>query len=254
VSKNHINIKSGLFKSKAQTLNFLENKLTKAVVPKLFIIKCSNLFNETKFEIIKLVYNNFKNKPIIVRSSSEQEDKIENSGAGEFISIKLDFSWNKEQLENAIFKIINCYKDKLGKENVYKQEILIQELVEDVVFSGVIFTRELNFGAPYVVVNYDDITGSTSSVTSGVGEHANKNLFIHRSHIKALRSERFIKLMQVVKELELICKNSELDIEFAVDKQTTVFILQVRPITTKISWPSDLDTRISNELAGIHYI
>ena len=32
--------------------------------------------------------------------------------------------------------------------------------------SGVIFTRDLVTGSPYYVINYDDESGSTSSVTS----------------------------------------------------------------------------------------
>ena len=52
----------------------------------------------------------------------------------------------------------------------------------------------MNSGAPYLVINYDDVSGSTSSVTSGTGVHANKTLYIHRQHLEALRSSRFIKL------------------------------------------------------------
>ena len=33
--------------------------------------------------------------------------------------------------------------------------------------------------APYFVINYDDITGSTDSVTSGKGHASNKLLCVH---------------------------------------------------------------------------
>ena len=110
----------------------------------------------------------------------------------------------------------------------------------------------MNSGAPYLVINYDDVSGSTSSVTSGTGVHANKTLYIHRQHLEALRSSRFIKLVLLVKELEITCKTNQLDIEFAVDRDLNVFLLQVRPITKTQDWSSTLDIGIEAELIGIH--
>ena len=38
-------------------------------------------------------------------------------------------------------------------------EILVQIMVKNVSMSGVVFTYELNYGSPYFVVNYDDVSG-----------------------------------------------------------------------------------------------
>ena len=44
-------------------------------------------------------------------------------------------------------------------------QVLIQPFINDAMMSGVIFTRDLVTGSPYYVINYDDESGSTSSVT-----------------------------------------------------------------------------------------
>ena len=48
---------------------------------------------------------------------------------------------------------------------------------------GVIFTHELNTGAPYYVINYDDKSGSTDSVTS----EAVSTLTEHYTFIEIIR-------------------------------------------------------------------
>ena len=42
-------------------------------------------------------------------------------------------------------------------------------MIQKTIVSGVIFTNEINKGAPYYVINYDDVSGKTDTVTSGKG-------------------------------------------------------------------------------------
>ena len=46
-------------------------------------------------------------------------------------------------------------------------------MILNVYSSGVIFTYDLNDGSPYYVVNYDDKTGLTNTVTSGSNIYSN---------------------------------------------------------------------------------
>ena len=43
-------------------------------------------------------------------------------------------------------------------------------MVLNILASGVLFTRSLVSGAPYFVINYDDTSKSTASITSGLSQ------------------------------------------------------------------------------------
>ena len=48
-------------------------------------------------------------------------------------------------------------------------------MIKDVNASGVIFTKNISNGAPYYI-NYDDLSGKTDTVTSGVDKYSNRVL------------------------------------------------------------------------------
>ena len=141
-----------------------------------------------------------------------------------------------EKITKAINKVITSYEKK--RPLLSDDEVIVQEMVQNTSMSGVIFTHDLNTGAPYYVINYDDQSGLTDTVTSGLGEYANRTLYIHRNSIDKVRSERFIKLLQAVQELEKVAESEFLDIEFALGKDLKPYLLQVREITTCLLYTS----------------
>ena len=142
---------------------------------------------------------------------------------------------NKKDIIDAITKVFKSYKAKKNS-NILKSEIIVQEMVLKVHSSGVIFTHDLNDGSPYYVVNYDDKTGLTNTVTSGSNIHSNMSLNVSRERINELRSQRFKKLLYSVKELELVLGSKYIDIEFVIDKKLNMYLLQVREISNKKIW------------------
>ena len=81
--------------------------------------------------------------------------------------------------------------------------------------------------------NYDDNSKKTYTVTSGIGKDSNKKLIIYRKGINSLKSARFKKLINAVLDLEKKLKNNHLDIEFVVDIDLKIYLLQVRNISIK---------------------
>ena len=235
-------------RSKAETLLYLEPKVRLFKVPKL--LSFSVLFLKKDFPIIfGKIQNTFKGCKVALRSSAADEDGHTNSSAGEYASVLNISSDKPKKIKEAINTVIASYEEK--RPLLPDDEVIIQEMVQDATMSGVIFTHDLNTGAPYYVINYDDQSGLTDTVTSGGGEYANRTLYIHRNSIDKLRSERFTKLLQATQELEQVMGSQFLDIEFALGKDLTPYLLQVRAITTQPNWNRAVTKRIDAVLQGV---
>jgi len=215
--------------SKADTILKLKKYNLNFLIPKTYVFKTDE-WKISKKEIINFIKKNFKSK-IVIRSSSFDEDGKNQSQAGKYLSILGVNPNNKKKLEISVNKVINSYK-KINKNN----KVIIQKQITKVLMSGVIFTHDLTNGSPYYIINYDDNSKKTDTVTSGHGEDSNKKLIIYRNGIKSLKSERFQKLLNCVFDLEKKIDNKYLDIEFVVDTDLKIYLLQVRNISTVSKW------------------
>ncbi len=234
--------------SKGQTLLKVKDKVSLFKVPDLFIFK-SALFKSDPDAVLKKIVVRFGGKVVVVRSSASNEDGAENALAGEYDSVLNVLSSDLDALRNAITVVIASY-EKNGRQDK-RDEVFVQEMVYDVSMSGVVFTHDLNTGAPYYVINYDDVSGLTNTVTSGDGEYANRTLFIYREALGSLRSDRFQRLMMAVRELERAVNSQFLDIEFALTSDFSPYLLQVRAITTQPNWNRGMARRVDAALSGI---
>lgn len=234
--------------SKGQTLWLLKNKVFQFKIPELFVFKVTSFVSEPE----QTVYNisqHFTGRPLVIRSSASDEDGTQNACAGEYDSVLNVSSTDSEAIRAAIATVIASYERKGPRTG--QDEVIVQEMVLNTSMSGVIFTHDLNTGAPYYVINYDDVSGLTNTVTSGGGEYANRTLYIHRGATQALRSERFQRLMLAIQELEQIMDSQFLDVEFALGDDFTPYLLQVRAITTQPNWNRAVVKRIDAALQGI---
>lgn len=181
---------------------------------------------------IQQVINEFGDRKLIVRSSTSHEDTFMNSNAGGFTSV-LGVS-SDEGLLSAVEAVASSYRDAGIDAEV--QQVLVQPLVENVKFSGVVLTRTLDRGAPWIVVQYAD-GADTERVTSGFTNDT-RTLFVHRKTSTSkwdfgLASREIAMLSPVldaVSEVEQLLNYEALDIEFAVDKSDVIHLLQVRPM------------------------
>ena len=123
-------------------------------------------------------------------------------------------------------------------------------MIQNTNLSGVIFTHNLNSGAPYYVINYDDISGLTNTVTSGASEYSNRSLYIYIEKINKMKSPRFKKIINCVRELEKVLSSKYLDIEFACDKNLNIFLLQVREIAKAKPWNKILEKEFNNTVSN----
>lgn len=214
-----------IISSKADTLKALKPILKKSVIEPLYSFTYSDWKNNQD-GIIDEVQNLFSGN-IVVRSSAINEDTLDNSMAGYFESFLNVDANSKEEVSSAINDVLRSYKEK-GSESSFNQ-VLIQKQTEHITISGVVFTRTLEKNSPYYVINYDDTSGSTDSVTAG---RENKMMVISRFSESA--PNKIKQLISSIKEIEEFIPKIPLDIEFAINNHKEVVIFQVRPLAANV--------------------
>ena len=115
-------------------------------------------------------------------------------------------------------------------------------MVKDVIISGVAFTKTLNNKSPWYVINYES-GGNTDGITSG---NSNSHFtYYHKrgTSINAISKDWVKSLLIALIEIEDLLGYDYLDVEFAIDSNGIVFILQVRPITI-----IEIEDNISDDL------
>ena len=167
----------------------------------------------------------FADANVIVRSSALSEDSWRQSSAGAYTSVLDVPASDTPRLAEAIERVLASY----GEPDEQNQ-VLVQEMLRNVTMSGVVMTRTPTLGAPYYVINYDNTTSRTDTVTSGESS-AVRTLFLKRGMMlrPGLPGE-FYRLIAVVQEIEQLVGHDSLDIEFAFTDDGTAHVLQVRPI------------------------
>ena len=236
------NINPILNRTKGEILLELHKLSNKFKVPKIILINVND-WKKTKAKIYSYLKKNLNTK-VAIRSSAKNEDNKFESNAGKFKSyLNININ-NKKLVYNSIEGVIKSYLSNKNHDN----QIIVQEMVEDINSSGVIFTKDIETGADYYVINYDDITGKTNTVTAGQGIHSNRILYIYKKNKNQIKSTRFKKLVKLTQSLESFLGTDSLDIEFAINKKLEIFLLQVRQISTSKKWKKKDNLRIETNL------
>jgi len=149
----------------------------------------------------------------------------------------------KSQLKSAINTVSKSFLD----DNPQNQ-IFIQPMLEDIFISGVAFTRDPSNGSYYNIINYDDQSNDTASVTSG--KTNDLKTYYHSNDAPLPKINWLSSLLLLLKELKELFKNDALDIEFALDQAGTLFLFQIRPLIMKSNIKLNLDDH-SNLLSEI---
>lgn len=179
--------------------------------------------------VIAAIQQRFGTTSVVVRSSAQSEDGWAASNAGGYESVLDVPVQDPARITEAVSRVIASY----GRGDPYEQ-VLVQAMLRGVLLSGVAFTRTLTHGAPYYVINYDDSSSRTDSVTSGNGRKL-RTLFVQRSCRSGVSrlDPRISAVLDAIAELEDLVGHTSLDIEFALDRDGVVHVLQLRPIAVR---------------------
>ncbi len=204
-------------KTKSELLEELSKKITTAKILPQIRFTVEDWKTSWLKVIGKVESNEWISIPLIIRSSSIQEDLNKNT-AGKYKSILNVIGL--DEIKNAIDEVINSY----GDFNPINQ-IFIQPMLSDVKCSGVAFSSDPNTGAPYMVINYDESSYQTDTITSGRSNEV--RVFYCYKFLNNDQKFKYPKVVELIKEVEsYLC--SPVDIEFAIDSNDQLFLLQAR--------------------------
>lgn len=216
--------------SKAQTLQRLQGMVKKSCIEDQVNFTSKDwITNHTS--ILSTIQQAFGDQQLVVRSSSAKEDNFTATNAGVYKSLLNIDSGNISELATAIEEVIDSYSDDDDTN-----QVLIQPMVLDIYASGVILTRTIVHNAPYYTINYDDVTQSTESITSGSSRQHKTMVILRDNDLTAELLPAFmLDLLHAVQEIEQLLQYDSLDIEFAITTDGQIHIFQVRPIVYKVN-------------------
>lgn len=221
---------SEFFSTKAETLERLAPLVRSAsVLPQeRFTIETWQLDEEGV--LARISARDWLGRPLIVRSSAIAEDAVGASLAGQFLSV--GGVLGRDALKVAVSRVIESFGERDGRNQLF-----VQPMLEEVALSGVAFSIDPNNAAPYFVVNYDDSSGCTNTVTSG--ETNQVKTFYCCKHSPDKVPPALAGVLALVSELEALLGSKTIDVEFARTAGGELFLLQVRPLTTAAAFPLD---------------
>ncbi|KHD08303.1 hypothetical protein PN36_27345 [Candidatus Thiomargarita nelsonii] len=209
--------------TKAKTLGFFEH-LIEAEIDSGVVISYQDWQDNRQSCVDRVLNQNWYR--VITRSSSLNEDSFSSSNAGAFESVANIIGEDSDSIGEAIDSVFASYSNVASKD-----EVLLQRQITNVAVSGVCTTRVIGKGSPYYVICYDDLSGRTDSITAGDTNHV-KTLMVYRNaDLTELNIDDDIKkLLGHVNEIETITASVALDIEFIIDTNGSIHIVQIRPL------------------------
>lgn len=208
------------FGTKAETLERLTTHLKSAKILPQIRFTGLEWKNNSKAILNQVASLGWSNEMLIARSSALAEDSLKQSLAGHYLSVgKLK---GVEEVQKGIAMVIASFD---GNE---LDQVFLQPMLENVKLSGVAFSKDPNTGSPYTVINYDDASGATDTVTSGQTNEL-KTIYVFKEK-KSLAPLNLEKVIDLIDELELLLGIDNLDVEFAFSDKNELYLFQVRPL------------------------
>lgn len=234
--------------SKAATLDRLQNRLKRSkILPLAYFTRTA--YTTGREATLRALVERFGTQGLlIVRSSATDEDGFACANAGRYHS-ELNVPPTVEGLGRAVDMVFKSYA---GDDSL--DEVLVQPQLEGVRASGVMFTRTLETGAPYRVINYTE-GSDTTDITAGASRDGVKLYVSRMAPPDALERlpELGRRLVQSADEIEACVCHDALDIEFALDADGQLVTLQVRPLMVSDAHQDrGRDGDVADSLSGIH--
>jgi hypothetical protein len=225
--------------SKAKTLDLLSQHTDGFAIDPFLTFTVREWITDS-YSIINRILNANIGPTVIVRSSAATEDTFTGQPPGTFESA-LDIPLNSpETLSNSIRRVIESYKrDSLVANNSEQNEVIVQRQLLKPLLSGVLATQDIISREPYYIIEYDDISGRTDTVTSG---KLCKRIYIFRGATDV--EWPWGAIVKVSRAIERILDNDQLFIEFAISQDRNVHVFQARQMRLPSGPPLFSESRV----------
>ncbi|MBR1815786.1 MAG: hypothetical protein IJ763_03705 [Lachnospiraceae bacterium] len=226
-------MQNSLFPTKAETLIKLKELVKKSYIEDMIIVHVSEIM--VNFDnVYEQIRERFIGDKVIIRSSIRYDEDSGYSKMLHYNSIKSIASDDRLGLEEALKKMALMYADgdRENLVNYFDEQILIQRYSENIVISGVAFTRDFIYKRPYYMINYSDNNDNTEEM---------KTKWIAHNVSWEFLDYDFLSLIKAVKEIETVYSDIEaLEIKFGIDSIDNIIIYQVRPLVELFDKPMAL--------------
>ncbi|MGB0909675.1 MAG: PEP/pyruvate-binding domain-containing protein [Nitrospirales bacterium] len=236
--------------TKGQTLARLQDKLqTSTIVDQIRFSVID--WHESRENILQKISDHFGPETIIVRSSSQGEDQWDSSQAGVLESVLDVNAGNPQHISHAIERVIESF-ERNGLSLSRQEEILVQPQIMNIRASGVLLTRELETGAPYYIVNIEESSGRSDTVTAGRSGEITK-IVVHRDVTNLFPHPDIKQLVVMAREIEDLVQHDALNIEFAFNQENILYVLQVRPLVLSDRRTQSIqqDSQVRGQIEGV---
>ena len=230
------------FTTKAETLETLAPRLCSGRILPQVRFSVAEWFADRARVLAKIAQQHWSSKAVIVRSSARAEDDPVSSQAGRYDSV-LGVLGSKD-ISDATDQVIASFAENGNTSD----QVFVQPMLDRVAMAGVAFSRGPNGGSPYYIINYDDLSGRTDRVTAGVGDDLATFLCL-KSRIDAC-PPNLSPVIALVSELETLFACDAIDVEFAIDGEGQIYLLQVRHLSIDRQ-EATLDAEIDAALADV---
>ncbi|MGI6873143.1 PEP-utilizing enzyme [Amycolatopsis sp. 3B14] len=209
------------FGTKAETLARLAPLVRSAVVLPMESFTVDRWRGDPLGVLDRLRGHSWSSAPLIVRSSSRDEDQAGFSNAGRYLSLSDVHGW--QELRRAIDIVVRSFDDHPDNQ------VLVQPQLRDPVASGVVSSCEPSGGAPYRVVNWTE-SADTAEVTSG--RAGVRTWYFLPGPDPVPPTPLLAGLPALIAELEQLSGDEPFEFEFGVAGDGRLVLFQVRPLAT----------------------
>lgn len=197
--------------SKSGYLKILKEYFPNLNIPSFLIITFKDFKNDQESSI-KRINQFIKNEDLIIRSSFCDEDILGKSNAGKYLSQVITKPYSNEGIIEAIKNVQNSNKNILKHDH-----FIVQKYIKNFKYKGVFFSRIPEAPSQARLTFHNKLDKKECWILS-------------RCHNFIPNESWHYEILKLSKEIERKLKLTSLDIEFLIDHDNLIHILQVRPL------------------------